>query len=67
MRNTNHPIYPVKVYYVSTGDQIKDIEFKMKRLITEASDRRTTLERRLEIRKELTQLRRDKRKLVYAY
>ncbi|GIP52198.1 hypothetical protein [Paenibacillus vini] len=40
---------------------------KMKRLVKEASDRQTTLERRLEIRKELTQLRRIKRRLVYTY
>lgn len=57
-------IFPVKVYYISTGDPIKDIDLKMKRLVKEASIRETSLKRRLEIRKELTQLRKQKRCLL---
>lgn len=63
MLNKNS-IYSVKVYYVSTGGPIKDIGYKVRRLVKEASYRGTTLERRMEIRMELTQLRREKRKLV---
>lgn len=48
-------------------DMICAAQDKMKKLVKEASDRRTTLERRLEIRKELTHLRRAKRKLMCAY
>jgi hypothetical protein len=45
-------------------DPIKSINLTMSYLVKEASNRQTTKERRLEIRGELTQLRREKRKLA---